>query len=131
MGAGRLRNHAGSGAESGLISILDVRPSARHDPDDDGKGNVSEYINSNQSRTATLAAHFEYDPFGNLTAGTAANAEAFPYRFSTKPQDPVTGMFFCGYRWRPTRRSCKPARPRFPNGYRPTGTSGRTGSWRC
>ena len=46
-----------------------------------------------------LAAHFEYDPFGNLTAGTAANAEAFPYRFSTKPQDPVTGLLYYGYRW--------------------------------
>ncbi|MBN8458312.1 MAG: hypothetical protein J0M04_10810 [Verrucomicrobia bacterium] len=50
---------------------------------------MSESINSNGSGTAMLAAHFGYDPFGNLTAGTVANATAFPFRFSTKPQDPV------------------------------------------
>jgi RHS repeat-associated protein len=59
---------------------------------------VSEYLTSG----GTVAAHFEYDPFGNLTGfteqteGFAAN---FTYRFSTKPQDPVTGLYYYGYRW--------------------------------
>ena len=89
----------GAGGVGGLLSILDVGTSIRYYPTYDGHGNVSEYINSNQSGTAMLAAHFEYDPFGNLTAGTAANVAAFPYRFSTKPQDPVTGLLYYGYRW--------------------------------
>ena len=89
----------GAGGVGGLLSILDVGTTFRYYPTYDGNGNVSEYINSNLSGAAMLAAHFEYDPFGNLTAGTAANAEAFPYRFSTKPQDPVTGMLYYGYRW--------------------------------
>ena len=79
--------------------MLDVGTSVRYYPTNHGNGNVSESINSNGSGTAMLAAHFEYDPFGNLTAGTSGTATAFPYRFSTKPQDPVTGLLYYGYRW--------------------------------
>ena len=79
--------------------MLDVGTSVRYYPTNHGNGNVSESINSNGSGAAMLAAHFEYDPFGNLTAGTSETAAAFPYRFSTKPQDPVTGLLYYGYRW--------------------------------
>jgi RHS repeat-associated protein len=41
----------------------------------------------------------QYDPFGNLTVDEYSNAAEFPYRFSTKPQDPVTGLYYYGYRW--------------------------------
>jgi len=44
-------------------------------------------------------AHFEYDPFGNLTVDSDSNAAQFPYRFSTKPQDLTTGLFYYGYRY--------------------------------
>lgn len=36
---------------------------------------------------------------GNLTAGSDSDAAAFPYRFSTKPQDAVTGLYYYGYRY--------------------------------
>ncbi|MBN8458317.1 MAG: hypothetical protein J0M04_10835 [Verrucomicrobia bacterium] len=89
----------GAGGVGGLLSMLDVGTSVSYYPTYDGKGNVSESINSNGSGAAMLAAHFEYDPFGNLTAGTSGTAAAFPYRFSTKPQDPVSGLLYYGYRW--------------------------------
>jgi RHS repeat-associated protein len=49
--------------------------------------------------TGQPAAHFQYDPFGNLTVDEYSNAAEFPYRFSTKPQDPITGLYYYGYRW--------------------------------
>jgi RHS repeat-associated protein len=56
---------------------------------------VSEYLNS----TGQVIAHFEYDPFGNLTVDSENNAASFPYRFSTKPQDAATGLYYYGYRF--------------------------------
>ncbi len=45
-------------------------------------GNVSECLGSN----GTVAAHYDYDPFGNLTKTTGAMADTFSHRFSTKPR---------------------------------------------
>ena len=98
----------GAGGVGGLLCVLDKPTGSRYYPTYDGNGNVSEYyeytLDSNPNTVGNqtvseVAAHFEYDPFGNLTAGTAAIAEAFPFRFSTKPQDPVTGLYYYGYRW--------------------------------
>ncbi len=86
----------GAGGVGGLLSILDNASTIRYYPTYDGNGNVSEYINST---AGTQSAHFEYDPFGNLTVDSSTNAASFPYRFSTKPQDPVTGLYYYGYRY--------------------------------
>lgn len=45
-----------------------------------------------------MVAHFEYDSFGRMTASSWAAAD-FTYRFSTKPQDFETGLYYYGYRW--------------------------------
>jgi len=63
-------------------------------PTYDGNGNVSEYLDKNGAE----AAHFEYDPFGRLASSTGS-PEDFTYRFSTKPQDYETGLFYYGYRY--------------------------------
>ena len=98
----------GAGGVGGLLSILDKGTGYSYYPTCDGNGNVSEYykyILDNDTGTtgnqtvSAVAAHFEYDPFGNLTADTYGNAADFPFRFSTKPQDPVTGLYYYGYRW--------------------------------
>ena len=85
----------GAGGVGGLLSLVDAGGSTRHYPTFDGNGNVSEYVN----QAGTKVAHFEYDPFGNLTVDSESNAADFPYRFSTKPQDPVTGLYYYGYRY--------------------------------
>lgn len=41
----------------------------------------------------------KYDPFGTLTRLTGDNSTLFQYRFSTKPIDPATGLYYYGYRW--------------------------------
>jgi RHS repeat-associated protein len=65
-------------------------------PTYDGNGNVSEYL----TIYGVVQAHFEYDPFGNTTVDTDnANAPLFAYRFSTKPLDFETGLYYYGYRY--------------------------------
>jgi RHS repeat-associated protein len=44
-------------------------------------------------------AHYEYDPFGRITVATGSKAQDFVHRFSTKPLDPTTGLYYYGYRW--------------------------------
>jgi len=86
----------GAGGVGGLLSMtVHDTTSATFYPTYDGNGNVSEYINQNGAKVA----HFEYDPFGNLTVDSESNAAAFPYRFSTKPQDQTTGLYYYGYRY--------------------------------
>jgi RHS repeat-associated protein len=58
----------------------------------DANGNVSDLL----TPTGTTHAHYEYDPFGNtLNTTTQEN----PYRFSTKPYDPITHLHYYGYRF--------------------------------
>ena len=65
-------------------------------PTYDGNGNISEYL----AADGTPAAHFEYDPFGATVVDTDdAVAPLFAYRFSTKPLDFKTGLYYYGYRW--------------------------------
>jgi RHS repeat-associated protein len=84
----------GAGGVGGLLCI-DSGNDARYYPAYDLNGNVIAYFDSN----GQPAAHFQYDPFGNLTVDEYSNAADFPYRFSTKPQDPATGLYYYLYRY--------------------------------
>lgn len=68
-------------------------------PTYDGNGNVSEMLNA----SGMVSAHWEYDAFGNTTYKTAGSwpsvASEFTYRFSTKPMDLHTGLYYYGYRY--------------------------------
>jgi RHS repeat-associated protein len=44
-------------------------------------------------------AHYEYDPFGKTTVATGTKAQDFAHRFSTKPLDTTTGLYYYGYRF--------------------------------
>jgi RHS repeat-associated protein len=63
-------------------------------PTYDGNGNVSEYLDKNGAEVA----HFEYDPFGRVVHSTGTPA-LFTYRFSTKPLDFETGLYYYLYRY--------------------------------
>jgi RHS repeat-associated protein len=63
-------------------------------PTYDGNGNITEYLTANGS----VAAHFEYDPFGNTVINTDITNQ-FTYKFSTKPQDVESGLYYYGYRY--------------------------------
>lgn len=55
---------------------------------------MTEYLAPN----GAIAAHFEYDPFGNIMVNTDSSG-IFTYRFSTKPLDAETGLYYYGYRY--------------------------------
>jgi RHS repeat-associated protein len=88
--------HQGAGGVGGLLALtLNTQPSALNFyPTYDGNGNVSEYLATNGS----VAAHFEYDPFGRTVVDTDAN-ELFDVRFSTKARDAESGLYYYGYRY--------------------------------
>jgi RHS repeat-associated protein len=86
----------GVGGVSGLLSesLISNPQSPIYYPTYDGNGNISEYLTA----TGTTAAHFEYDPFGNTVVNTDT-ANLFTYRFSTKPRDQETGLYYYGFRY--------------------------------
>jgi len=56
---------------------------------------VSEVIDG----SGNIAAHYEYDPFGNAVVATGSSVASNPWRFSTKPVDAETGYSYYGYRY--------------------------------
>jgi RHS repeat-associated protein len=87
----------GAGGVGGLLAVTkhQEQSTTHFYPTYDGNGNVSEYLDA----TGSTAAHYEYDPFGRIIVATGADAADFAYRFSTKPADPATGLYYYGYRW--------------------------------
>lgn len=49
--------------------------------------------------TQSVVAHYEYDPFGNVTWSHGLLAGSNPYRFSTKHTDDESGLVYNGYRF--------------------------------
>jgi RHS repeat-associated protein len=85
----------GAGGVGGLLALQIHHPkSAIYYPTYDGNGNVSEYLDE----TGVLAGHFEYDPFGKAVVELDTEG-IFSYRFSTKPIDVATGLYYYGYRY--------------------------------
>jgi RHS repeat-associated protein len=83
----------GAGGVGGLLAVH--IGSANYYPTYDGNGNVSEYLDAN----GAVAAHFEYDAFGNETVATiGSGAPTFAHRFSTKPLDAESILYYYGYR---------------------------------
>jgi RHS repeat-associated protein len=50
-----------------------------------------------------LTAHYEYDPYGNITVKTGTYADQNPYQFSSKYFDQETGLLYYGYRYYDSR----------------------------
>ncbi|MCZ7591510.1 MAG: RHS repeat-associated core domain-containing protein [Kiritimatiellae bacterium] len=97
----------GAGGVGGLLAR--VRQGNIPDPlyyASDANGNVTDVLNNN----GALAAHYEYDPFGNTIAQSGVLAEANPFRFSSKYWDSETGIYYYGFRYydAPTGRWLSP-----------------------
>jgi RHS repeat-associated protein len=82
----------GAGGVGGLLSV--TSGSTSFYPTYDGNGNVSEYLDA----AGAIAAHYEYDAFGNVIFSSGPSASSFQHRFSTKPQDEESGLYYYGYR---------------------------------
>ena len=62
----------------------------------DANGNVGQLVDAS---TGSLAAQYEYDPFGNTIVANGSEAGSNPFRFSTKYFDEETGLSYYGYRY--------------------------------
>ena len=95
----------GAGGVGGLLAIGDYSGEnpVTYYPLYDGNGNVTQLITDDGSGGVKLVAHYEYDPFGNLTRNIDADSSGFnngnPFRFSTKYFDQETQLYYYGYRY--------------------------------
>ena len=62
----------------------------------DGNGNVAALISV---ADGTLAANYEYGPFGEVIRATGPMSKLNPFRYSTKYQDDETDFLYYGYRY--------------------------------
>jgi RHS repeat-associated protein len=51
------------------------------------------------SNAGSVAAHYEYTPFGDAFVASGAYASMNEYRFSTKPLDAASGLYYYGFRY--------------------------------
>jgi RHS repeat-associated protein len=67
----------------------------------DANGNVGQIVNN--AAGYTVAAHYEYDPYGHVITAVDADSSGYvtnnPIRFSTKWFDAETGLGYWGYRY--------------------------------
>jgi RHS repeat-associated protein len=61
----------------------------------DANGNIMYYLDNN----ADTVASYTYDPFGSIHAQSGGRVDVFSYKFSTKPQDDVSGLYYYGFRY--------------------------------
>lgn len=89
----------GAGGVGGLLSTELKSPAATCYPAYDGNGNVSAWVNT----SGALLDRREYSPFGQLIAhykfGSSATLDRLRYGFSTKYNDPESGLLYYGYRF--------------------------------
>ena len=87
----------GAGGVGGLLAatIESGLQAGVYFPIFDGNGNVGQYLDA----SGVAVAKYEYDGFGRSFAPSGTHAALFPHRFSTKPLDSETGLYYYGYRW--------------------------------
>ncbi|MBD3297743.1 MAG: hypothetical protein GF341_03730 [candidate division Zixibacteria bacterium] len=64
----------------------------------DANGNVGQLVETTAGAEGTIAAHYEYTPYGARLNEAALNEYDQPFRFSTKMFDAETGLGYWGYR---------------------------------
>src|SRR5207247_2063776 len=62
----------------------------------DGNGNIMALVNATNG---SVAAEYEYGPFGEVIRASGPMAKANPFRFSTKCQDDETDFLYYGFRY--------------------------------
>jgi RHS repeat-associated protein len=87
----------GAGGVGGLLEVSYHGNSTTNCfPAFDGNGNLAALVNA---ADGTVAANYEYGPFGEVIRATGPMAKANPFRFSTKYQDDESDLLYYGYRY--------------------------------
>ncbi|MGH8020427.1 MAG: RHS repeat-associated core domain-containing protein [Opitutaceae bacterium] len=89
-----------SSATGGVGALLEINDRAGADagvyyPAYDAGGNVAALVTAG----GTLAATYEYSPFGELLRARGLYAKQNPFRFSTRFHDEETGLIYYGHRY--------------------------------
>jgi RHS repeat-associated protein len=96
----------GAGGIGGLLACEE--PQAEGDPKRywffyDANGNVVQVLDATDTENITIAATYEYDPYGNMIAINDVDQSGYaytnPFRFSTKWYDSETGQYYFGRRY--------------------------------
>ncbi len=85
----------GAGGVGGLLAVTTSDTGSTFYPAYDGNGNVVAYYDS---QTAEAVANFNYTPFGECLS-PPVNQQGLSFRFSTKYQDPASGLLYYGFRY--------------------------------
>jgi RHS repeat-associated protein len=87
----------GAGGVGGLVQAVDFTSgnAGSYHYHYDGNGNVVEITNV----SATVVASYRYDAFGRTLAKAGTYADTNRYRFSTKPLELTSGLYYYGYRY--------------------------------
>ena len=85
---------SGSQQDAGGVGglLLEQNSNGEFLPVYDGNGNIIAYKNIN----GNIVVAYSYDPFGNVISHIGME---FTYKFSTKPQDDLSSMYYYGYRF--------------------------------
>ena len=86
----------GAGGIGGLIASVDTETGVLYYFQYDGNGNVGQLVNRSDG---SIAAHYEYDPYGNTILASGDYADQNTFRFSTKFFDNETELYYYGYRY--------------------------------
>jgi RHS repeat-associated protein len=86
----------GAGGVGGLFATEDLLNNYSAAPAYDGNGNLTALVGKG---TDTLLAEYEYTAFGETLTAKGPHAQDNSYRFSTKPLDTDTGLYYYGYRY--------------------------------
>ncbi|MCG8409639.1 MAG: RHS repeat-associated core domain-containing protein [Phycisphaerales bacterium] len=95
----------GAGGIGGLLAVQDTDGTVVTTDDTpylyfyDGHGNVGQLMDFSDTQTLTIAAHYEYDPYGNALVTTGSYASTSPFQFSTKYFDEETGFYYYNNRF--------------------------------
>ena len=92
------RSGRGAGGIGGLLAVDEVSGSEAGEYVFfyDANGNVGQVLDWS---TGTIKAHYEYDPFGDLTRTTGSYRNINSFRFSTKYRDSDTSLYYYGFRY--------------------------------
>ncbi len=94
--SGTVQNAGGVGGLTSMTIPSGLPNAGTYFPAYDGNGNVMALVNA---ATGSMAAQYEYDPFGTLLQATGPLAYANNILFSSKWFDWETGLSFYGYRF--------------------------------
>ncbi len=85
----------GAGGVGGLLAMVDPGEGKTYHYFYDANGNVGQMVDT---ADGSVAAHYEYAPFGKVIASHGDLKDENPFRFSTKFQDDETELVYYGYR---------------------------------